>query len=136
MRWLVLLGVLVVAAMAYVRLAPLPADRLTGFPGAKDVGDHKATGGFKAVRRLADLPDDAIQKLTRIITATPRTKAVATGTFVTRSKGMGFPDITRVWSEDGNLHIHSHLVFGKADLGVNQKRVLGWLHLLETFDQR
>ena len=50
--------------------------------------------------------------------------------FVTRSRVMGFPDITQVFVRDGVLTIHAHLVFGSSDLGVNKARVLAWLDQL------
>ena len=128
-------GVLVAASAAYVRFAPVPQDRFYETPGPMEVGEHTSTGGFKAVVPLADLPEDAEARLLEIIEATPRTepagKAVARPkAYVTRSALWSFPDVTVVWVEDDALHIHGGLVYGSSDLGVNAKRIQGWLEQL------
>lgn len=131
---LIAIVVLVALAQAYIRLAPLPADRLTAKPGPMAPGTHALAGGIKVVRPLADLPPDAMDRLIAIAEATPRTRRIGAGTdpaaFVTRSLLWGFPDITVIWAEGGNLHIHAHLVFGGSDLGVNAARVTDWLDRL------
>ena len=48
-------------------------------------------------------------------------------TFVTRSRVIGFPDVTVVEERDGKLAISAHLVYGGSDLGVNKARVLALL---------
>lgn len=126
----------VLAAQGYVRLAPLPTDRLTNRPGPMEPGVHPAPGGVKIVRPLAELPPDAVARLTAIAADTPRTTRIGTGddpaAFVTRSRLWGFPDIILVWVADGNLHLQSHLVFGRNDLGVNAARAARWFEALET----
>ena len=64
------------------------------------------------------------------IAAEPRTRKLAEGVYASRSLIWGFPDITHVWSEDGNVHVSSHLVYGSSDLGVNRRRIEGWLAAL------
>lgn len=134
-KWLIVALLLVAAAQAYVRLAPLPADRLGARPGPMDVGVHPAPGGVKLVRPLAELPADAFERLLAIAATTARTKRLGQGTdpatFVTRSRLWGFPDIATIWVADGNLHVASHLVFGQGDLGVNAARVARWMDALE-----
>ncbi|MGH1369045.1 MAG: DUF1499 domain-containing protein [Maritimibacter sp.] len=122
---LVLLGM----AFAYVRLAPLPQSRLTAKPGPNEPGRHVMLGGVKVVVPLADLVETPLQTLTEIALATPRTTQIGTDplAFVTRSRLWGFPDIATTWEADGNLHIYSHLIFGKGDLGVNAAKVDAWL---------
>ncbi|RME17294.1 MAG: DUF1499 domain-containing protein [Alphaproteobacteria bacterium] len=130
---LVLLAFVALAGL-WVRLAPLPAERLTARPGPMEPGVHPLTGGVKVVRPLADLPEGAFERLCAIAAATPRTRQVGEDpcAFVTRSRLWGFPDIAVIWVQDGNLHIHSHLVFGRSDLGVNAARVARWLDRLEA----
>jgi len=52
-------------------------------------------------------------------------------TYVTRSKLWGFPDVTRIalTPVDGGVQIEmaARLIYGKADLGVNEARVRDWL---------
>lgn len=113
----------------YARLSPIDAARFTATPGPDEAGTHKMPGGVKYVLPLSDLPQDALAKLLEIVRQTPRTTEIATETgygFVTRSRGFGFPDVTRIWVQDDNLHIHAHLVIGKSDLGVNHNRVRQW----------
>jgi hypothetical protein len=130
---LLLLVALIAIADAWVRFAPLPRARLSAHPGPMEPGVHPMRGGVKIVRPLADLPPDALDKLARIAAGWPRTKRVGDDpiAFVTRSKLWGFPDIALIWSDGMNLHLHSHLVFGSGDLGVNAARVSRWLQALE-----
>lgn len=142
MIWKILLaiGALVVvlglAAGIWVRVAPLPKDRLAAKPGPMEPGVHKSMAGVKVVRPLASLPPDAFARLVTIARETPRTTRIGAGddpaTFVTRSALWGFPDIATIWTEDGALHVASHLVFGKGDMGVNGAKVTRWFEALEA----
>ncbi|NDW52375.1 DUF1499 domain-containing protein [Aliiroseovarius sp. PrR006] len=129
---LILIAVPVVLAGAlalYARLVPIEADRFTSKPGPDAAGVHRMPGGAKYVLPLSDLPKDALVNLLGIVRQTPRTIEIATdngNSFVTRSRGFGFPDVTRIWQDEDNLHIHAHLVIGKSDLGVNGDRVRQW----------
>lgn len=120
--------VLIIALMAYIRLAPSDAARWhvpLGFDA-----DETLVGGARRV-----IPGDAetLAQLDDIARATPRTKvlagSVAEGgiTYVTRSAGFGFPDYTTVQLTDGQIRIFARLRFGKADFGVNAARVDGWV---------
>lgn len=131
---LVVLALLIAVAQAYVRLAPLPRVKLADRPGPFDPGVHPMRGGVKVVRPLAELPPDAQARLEAIAAATPRTERVgdAPAAFVTRSRLWGFPDIALIWTEGDNLHVHSHLVFGGGDMGVNAAKVTRWLEALEA----
>ncbi|GKY87857.1 DUF1499 domain-containing protein [Sinisalibacter aestuarii] len=128
----VLLG-LIVLLQAWIRLAPLPRARLTARPGPMEPGVHPMTGGVKIVRPLAELPPGALDRLAAIAAATPRTMKLGDDplAFVTRSKLWGFPDIALIWSDGEHLHLHSHLVFGKGDMGVNAARAARWFEALE-----
>ncbi|WP_424939775.1 DUF1499 domain-containing protein [Aliiroseovarius sp. S253] len=129
---LVLIAVPLVLACSlavYARIKPIDADRHTSMPGPDQIGIHKLSGGVKYVMPMSELPEDALTKLLDIVRQTPRTTEVATSqgySFITRSRGFGFPDVTRIWLAEGNLHIHAHLVIGKSDLGVNGDRVRQW----------
>lgn len=124
------LAALAVAGSLYVRLAPLPmagpGDRAPRFPQFE--GDP---GGFGTTLRTED--PDAAARLDAVIRATPRTRllegSLAEGhlRYVTRSLIWGFPDITDVLLRPGEIHIHGHLVYGRSDLGVNRRRIEGWL---------
>ncbi len=139
-----LLG-LTVAGAVYVRLAPSdPAVwHQTFYPKAP--ASYPAAGGFQIVRQVAD-PVVVLERLDRIIMATPRTTrlagSVADGmiTYVTRSKLWGFPDYTTVYAGPDDtieggfgplLKIHGRLRFGQSDTGVNRARITGWLAELD-----
>lgn len=130
---LAIAALLLLFMQLYVRLAPLPRDRLSARPGPMDEGVHPRPGGIKVVRSLEELPDDAVARLADIAAATPRTQQVSEDplAFVTRSKLWGFPDIALIWTDGTYLHLHSHLVFGTGDMGVNAARVARWLDALE-----
>jgi len=119
---------LVVALSVYVRMAPVTPRAVQGQYQA----DTDLAGGYVAVRRFQGEASDLIARLTQIADATPRTRILSTDPlrFVTRSRVIGFPDITQVFVRDGVLTIHANLVFGVADLGVNKARVLAWLDQL------
>lgn len=133
---------LVIAGVGYVRLAPTnaaawhidPTDPgLRSGPGRVLVRD----GGDIPSPTLAMSSEQALRQLVEIADATPRTQILAGSveegrvTFVTRSLLIGFPDYTTVTAiPDGDgakLVIYGRLRFGSDDLGVNAKRVSGWL---------
>ena len=138
-KLLIAVVVLIALAQAYIRLAPLPAERLTARPGPMEVGLHPLAGGVKQVVPLADLAPDAFARLLAIAADTPRTRRIGAdddpAAFVTRTLFWGFPDISVIWADETDLHINAHLVFGGSDLGVNAARVSRWLERLEAADQ-
>lgn len=127
-----LVAVAVVAADAWVRLAPIDPQRYEIEGLAKAPGDYPLTGGFQAAREPAD-PEAQMAALDKIIRATARTRRVAgsvaegRAAYVTRSAFWGFPDVTLLWVDGKTLQIRGHLVFGRSDLGVNKARIEGWL---------
>lgn len=132
-RMLYIFGSLVLlagVAIVWIGFAPLDPARFEARPGPDVPGLHEETPGLKAVVPLSELPEGALDQLDAIILATPRTQQVGEGAYVTRSLIWGFPDITRVWVADDNLHIHGALVYGASDLGVNSARIRGWLDAL------
>lgn len=131
---IVLLAIIlvVIAADAWVRLAPIDPARFSVEGLAKPTGDHPETGGFQAVREVAE-PQAQMTALDKIIRATARTRRVegspeaGQAAYVTRSAFWGFPDVTTLWVDGKTVQIRGHLVFGRSDLGVNRARILGWL---------
>ncbi|WP_299875173.1 DUF1499 domain-containing protein [uncultured Sulfitobacter sp.] len=128
------------AFAAHVRLSPMDAQKWHNpklpvmgpgeYPG-KDrfVGQYVLDGSGEAV--LQQVHDTAL--------ATPRTRVLAGSpaegkiTYVTRTKVMGFPDVTTVTltqipaTGKSTLQIFARLRYGKADLGVNKARVRDWV---------
>jgi len=138
-RALIIFGLLVVCAMAFVRFAPVGVDRFHVSAGQQLPGDYPSAGGFMAVRAIATTPDRLLLVLDDVAKTTPRTKLVAGNvpdemlTYMTRSRVFGFPDYTTVEiipeAETGDplLVINARLRYGYADLGVNEARVKRWL---------
>ncbi|WOI55212.1 DUF1499 domain-containing protein [Palleronia sp. LCG004] len=127
---IVLLGI--AAVSVWVRTRPVPEDALAWPKGDWSIGDHVESTGIVAVRAPDD-PDVAYGDLARIIEDAPRTTLREGGPgqgrliAVTRTRILGFPDVTHLWTEDGRVLISGHLVMGKSDMGVNARRVRGWL---------
>lgn len=134
---ILIICLIVVAALAWVRLAPSDPDRWHRAAAPKDLGDYPEAGAFEAVRRIAQ--PDAPARLHEVILATPRTQVLAGTpeeglvTYVTRSRIAGFPDYTSVAIRGDVVSIHGRLRFGASDLGVNKARILGWLDRVEGF---
>lgn len=133
------------AAMAYVRLAPVAPDDwhqqaypsgMGAKPGVKSYVWREPVAGDGGVR---------FRTVVDIVSATPRTQVVAGSvdsgqvTFMTRSQVFGFPDFTTIGIyqggvEDGDtryLEVFGRARFGRSDLGVNAKRIKGWLAALK-----
>ncbi|MDX8352115.1 DUF1499 domain-containing protein [Cognatiyoonia sp. IB215182] len=136
MRFLTVLIVLVLALMAYIRLAPTNAEKWYALPDVNEPGDTREEGGFLAVRRITAPADEVLTAVEQRALATPRTRLlrgnVAEGmiTFQTRSLIWGFPDHTTVAVQGDLLVIYGRLRFGRSDLGVNKARIEGWLETL------
>ncbi len=129
---LVVLAAILTGFMFWVRNMPIPAEKYHVAGDMPEDGDHVGRQGFAAVRRVAD-PDAALRALADRMAATPRTTPLAGSvdqghvSFVTRSEIWGFPDITNAWIADDRLAIRGHLVIGSGDMGVNRKRIEGWI---------
>ncbi|WP_354002047.1 DUF1499 domain-containing protein [Pseudotabrizicola alkalilacus] len=135
--------VAVLGLMAFVRLAPADAARWhvaqdgTGWAKAPWDAVLSETGGARLrLSAAAGAPGDLLVRLDGVALATPRTTrlagSVAEGriTWVTRSALWGFPDFTTAEARDDGLYIHARLRFGREDMGVNAKRLEGWLAAL------
>lgn len=125
---LLIVVLLAVAGMAWIRLAPSDPARWHVDP--KVTADQDLSDG---VRRRVPGGDGVFDRLHALVLATPRTELLAGGpdegqaTYITRSKWMGFPDYTTVKQNGDVLELWARSRFGKSDLGVNRKRVEGWL---------
>ena len=113
----------------YVRFAPSDAGRFH-VSGAVQ-SDADLEGGVKRI-----LPGVTLAELDQIAQQTPRTKVLAGSvddgriTYVTRSRLIGFPDYTTVEAKDGMVTVFARLRFGRSDLGVNRRRIEGWIKAL------
>ncbi|MBE1284573.1 MAG: DUF1499 domain-containing protein [Rhodobacteraceae bacterium] len=128
MTALLIILAIAVVAVGYVRMAPSDTGRWHQMPEFSEDKNFKS-----GVMRVVDAGLDGLQRLDVIITQTPKTSvldgSVAQGmvTYVTRSKVIGFPDYTTVRLDGDQLKIYARLRFGRSDMGVNKKRVDGWL---------
>lgn len=126
--WVILCAV--AAGVGYIQLAPSEVSRWH-VPVTEQEGT--LPGG---VVRIVPGNAEAFARLDSIIQATARTKLLAGSvsegrmTYVTRTRVFGFPDYTTVELRDGSIVIYARLRFGKSDLGVNGRRVDGWLNAL------
>jgi uncharacterized protein (DUF1499 family) len=113
----------------YIRFAPSDAGRFH-VSGAVQ-SDADLEGGVKRI-----LPGVTLAELDQIAQQTPRTKVLAGSvddgmiTYVTRSRLIGFPDYTTIEAKDGMVTVFARLRFGRSDLGVNRRRVEGWIKAL------
>lgn len=120
MRVIGIVLVILVGAMAYIRLAPVKFVARE-FPSV--VGEYPETGGFTAVVALSDRVN--LASVEAAMLALPRTRKIKSDlpTFVTRSRVFGFPDVTVLMVQDGTLVLSGHLVYGGSDFGVNRARI-------------
>ena len=113
----------------YVRFAPSDAGRFH-VSGAVQ-SDTDLEGGVKRI-----IPGVTLAELDQIAQQTPRTKVLAGSvddgmiSYVTRSRLIGFPDYTTIEAKDGMVTVFARLRFGRSDLGVNRRRVEGWIKAL------
>lgn len=133
MRILALVLLAIVAAMMWIRFAPSDPDRWN-----KPVSNP--VDGVRDGSVLRILPGQAadMAAFERIIQQTPRTRYLAGSvdegmfTYVTRSALFGFPDYATVWVDGDDLLVYSRLRFGSGDMGVNTRRIDGWIAKLSA----
>ena len=127
------------AALAFVRLAPVDAARWHIAPTASGPWNEVTPAKGAASLRLSPdkgAPADLLARLDAVAMATPATRrlagSVAEGriTWETRSALWGFPDYTTAEARPDGLYIFSRLRFGADDFGVNAKRLQDWLSRL------
>lgn len=137
-----IVGLLGVSTLA-VRLAPSdPAvwhvDPMSAQP-PEEKGHYivRPTGGTASSATYPGTPAEVLERLDTIAMATPRTQRLAGSvgdgkiTYITRSKGFGFPDYTTVQTftakKGTGIAVFAQQRFGREDFGVNQARVEDWL---------
>lgn len=142
--WLVL--TLVVGFFVYVRLAPSDPGKWHSQASPSGMGEHRSKAGHVWREGASGNGKDQLRTLDRIIMDTPHTTRLAGSvdekkiTYVSRSAVFGFPDYTTIGVydgliEDGDQHyleINGRLRFGVSDMGVNAKRIKGWLAALQA----
>jgi hypothetical protein len=125
----------VLAAMAFVRLAPVDAARWHISPTASGPWNEVTPAKGAASLRLSldrGAPADLLARLDAVAMATPSTRRLAGSvkegriTWETRSALWGFPDYTTAEARPDGLYILSRLRFGADDFGVNAKRLQEW----------
>ena len=140
-----LIVVLVVAGLAYIRLAPSSVARWHVDPR---VAEDPGQGGVRVLPPDAPVfeaePAAVMAAFDTVAMATPRVTRLAgnpaTGhvTYVARSRVFGFPDYVTIKAlpvpDTGNttVAILSRLRFGSSDLGVNRKRIEAWLDAVDA----
>lgn len=127
-RIIVVLVLALIALGVYVRLAPSHPEDWHDLPSGLEPGD----GEGRAMRVVPD-EGDTLGRLDAIIRDTPRTRVLAGAveegmiTYITRSALWGFPDYTTISRQGDQIVLFGRLRFGKSDMGVNAKRLDGWL---------
>lgn len=128
--WFLILVVVVLAALAYVRLAPTDVAK-----EHRPVDASEDADGEGYCTRVIAADEGALARIDAAAMEWPRTTRLAGSveeghvTYITRSKLVGFPDYTTVQREAGTIKIHARLRFGKSDFGVNRARVA---HLVDA----
>ncbi len=136
--WLIVIVIL--AGMAYVRLAPSDPAQWHMRAEPAGTGTQTRSNGY-IWRKIIDGEDDGramLQALADAAEATPRTALLAGSvqgeklTYVTRSAFFGFPDYTTMGiyataQGERYVEVYGRARFGTSDLGVNTKRIRGWL---------
>lgn len=90
--------------------------------------------GFVFIKAYTGSKDELYEEITKVALGTPRTLLLSNDPlqFITRSKFLGFPDITAIDIQDGNLIIYATSVFGQLDFGVNRARALKWVNIVKN----
>ena len=84
--------------------------------------------GFVFIKAYTGIKDELYEEITKVALGTPRTLLLSNDPlqFITRSKFLGFPDITAIDIQDGNLIIYATSVFG------NRARALKWVSIVKN----
>ena len=127
---LIIIAVLIVALPIGIRLFPVRPEKWHVDPFAVTTANARFC---PAPGERFFMENPSLEDLSAIITSTARTSVLAGSaaegriTWVTRSKVMGFPDVTTAAVKDGRLCIVARQVIGSQDWGVNHARLNGWL---------
>lgn len=128
-RYVYLGIVLLMGLLAYVRLAPSDPEKWHMMPEFDE--DRVLAGGVMRVLHSDD--PDYFTRLNQVIEADPSVSLLSGSldegmiTYIARTKWIGFPDYVTVKRIDGGAKVFSRLRFGRSDLGVNGRRLNGWL---------
>lgn len=123
-----ILVVLVVAALAYVRLAPSAPEQWHKLPDFTESRD----GTGRAYRVVTPGPD-GLARLAGAVADWPRTQILAGSveqgriTWVSRTAVIGFPDYITAEQSGDTLRLYGRLRFGRSDFGVNAARLDAWV---------
>lgn len=125
--WIWIILALVGVGVAYIQLAPSDPARWH-----LDVTPDQDKDLAEGCVRVVDGDLAALDAVIRKSGAKVLTGSVEDGhiTYIARTRIAGFPDYVTVQHVDGRLRIFSRLRFGQSDLGVNKRRVEGWLSQL------
>lgn len=131
MKYLIVIIIIIIFTIAsYVRLAHVHP--LFNIPDSNS--NQLSSNGFVFIKTYSGSTDELYKIITNIALATPRTLLLSNDPlqFVTRSKLLGFPDITAIVIQDKTLVIYATSVFGRFDFGVNRARALRWISLIKN----
>lgn len=149
----ILLGLImvIIAGAAIVRVRPIEpddfhADNISDVVTSGQSGHFSAAEGGDISPLVIEGPLSSVAaNIQSVIMRTPRTTLLAgnltsenasatrrSASYVTRSRFFGFPDVTTVQldateNENVRVSMQGRLVYGKADLGVNESRIRMWL---------
>ena len=98
------------------------------------ISNQLSSKGFVFIKAYTGSKDELYEEITKVALGTPRTLLLSNDPlqFITRSKFLGFPDITAIDIQDGNLIIYATSVFGQLDFGVNRARALKWVSIVKN----
>ena len=130
MKYLIVIIIIISTIASYVRLAHVHP--LFNIPDSNS--NQLSRNGFVFIKTYSGSTDEFYKVITKIALATPRTLLLSNDPlqFVTRSKLLGFPDITAIVIQDKTLIIYATSVFGRFDFGVNRARALRWISLIKS----
>jgi uncharacterized protein (DUF1499 family) len=122
--------IILFSILAYVRLVQvLPINNIPN-----STSNQFSSKGFVFIKAYTGSKDELYEEITKVALGTPRTLLLSNDPlqFITRSKFLGFPDITAIDIQDGNLIIYATSVFGQLDFGVNRARALKWVSIVKN----
>ena len=122
--------IILFSILAYVRLAQVHP--IYNIPNS--TSNQLSSKGFVLIKAYTGSKNEFYEEITKVALGTPRTLLLSNDPlqFITRSKFLGFPDITVIDIQDGNLIIYATSVFGQLDFGVNRARALKWVSIVKN----
>ena len=122
--------IILFSILAYVRLAQVHP--IYNIPNS--TSNQLSSKGFVFIKAYTGIKDELYEEITKVALGTPRTLLLSNDPlqFITRSKFLGFPDITVIDIQDGNLIIYATSVFVQLDFGVNRARALKWVSIVKN----